>query len=188
MRELVKSLARIVASVVMVPRIVAFRIAAPIVGIDRALEGSTEAIARIPGIRGQYMRRAFLAGAGVRCHPTAAICYGTIFSKMGAEIDAHVYVGPNCHLGLVHLERDVLLAAGVHVPSGAHTHGHDEIGVPVREQRSEFRRGPHWRGQLDRQRRHRARRRWPQLRRRRGSRRDAAKSRTTASPPACPPG
>jgi acetyltransferase-like isoleucine patch superfamily enzyme len=140
MREFLKSLARVIATVLMVPRIVAFRIAAPIIGIDRALEGSTEAIGRIPGIRGQYMRRAFLAAAGVRCHPTAAICYGTILSKTGAEIDADVYVGPCCHLGLVHLERDVLLAAGVHIPSGAHTHGHDEIGVPIREQHLEIRR------------------------------------------------
>ena len=45
-----------------------------------------------------------------------------------------MYVGPSCHLGLVHLEHDVLLAAGVHVPSGAQTHGTEDLLVPIREQ------------------------------------------------------
>ena len=43
-------------------------------------------------------------------------------------------MGPRCHLSLVHLERDVLLAAGVHVPSGALTHGSAELDRPIREQ------------------------------------------------------
>lgn len=60
--------------------------------------------------------------------------FGTIFSQAGARLDANVYVWPRCHLGLVHLERDVLLAAGVHVPSGADTHGTDRVDVPIREQ------------------------------------------------------
>jgi acetyltransferase-like isoleucine patch superfamily enzyme len=34
----------------------------------------------------------------------------------------------------VHLEQNVLLAAGVHVPSGGATHGTDDIGTPIRDQ------------------------------------------------------
>jgi acetyltransferase-like isoleucine patch superfamily enzyme len=34
----------------------------------------------------------------------------------------------------VHLERDVLVAAGVHIPSGARIHGTDDPTVPIREQ------------------------------------------------------
>ena len=45
-----------------------------------------------------------------------------------------MYVGPRCHLGLVHLERDVLLASGVHVPSGGATHGISDPGRPIRDQ------------------------------------------------------
>jgi acetyltransferase-like isoleucine patch superfamily enzyme len=60
--------------------------------------------------------------------------FGTTFSQAGARLDTNVYVGPNCHLGLVHLERDVLLAAGVHVPSGAKTHGTSDLARPIREQ------------------------------------------------------
>ena len=132
--ELVKSIARAVASVVIFPRVLAFYLFAPILGRDRAFESATQAIARIPGVRGQYLRNAFLSRVIRHCDPTATICFGTLLSKTGAIIDDHVYVGPGCHLGLVHLERDVLLAAGVHVPSGAHIHGTDDPGVPIREQ------------------------------------------------------
>jgi acetyltransferase-like isoleucine patch superfamily enzyme len=34
----------------------------------------------------------------------------------------------------VHLERDVLLAAGVHIPSGAATHGTADLSVAIRDQ------------------------------------------------------
>src|SRR5262249_34985147 len=64
--------------------------------------------------------------------------FGTIFSQAGARIDDHVYVGPRCHLGLVHLERNVLVAAAVHIPSGPHTHGTNPSS-PIREQPGERR-------------------------------------------------
>jgi len=34
----------------------------------------------------------------------------------------------------VHVERDVLIAAGVQIPSGPHTHGIARIDVPIRDQ------------------------------------------------------
>jgi virginiamycin A acetyltransferase len=133
-RQVLKSIAFSVATVIVSPSLASFYLRARVMGRDRALAGSTQALALVPGVFGQYLRRAFLARALVRCHPSATIEFGTIFSKAGAIIDEHVYVGPRCHLGLVHLERDVLLAAGVHVPSGARTHGTDDATVPIREQ------------------------------------------------------
>jgi acetyltransferase-like isoleucine patch superfamily enzyme len=38
---------------------------------------------------------------------------------------------------LVHIERDALLAAGVHIPSGPHTHGSADLETPMREQAGE---------------------------------------------------
>ena len=37
-------------------------------------------------------------------------------------------------MGLVHIERDVLIGAGVHLPSGPATHGTDDLSRPIREQ------------------------------------------------------
>ena len=103
-------------------------------GPNQALEGSSQALALVPGLPGDYLRRAFLARVLARCSPSATVQFGTLFSQAGARIDDRVYVGPRCHLGLVHLEQDVLLAAGVHVPSGSATHGIDDVTTPIRDQ------------------------------------------------------
>jgi virginiamycin A acetyltransferase len=133
LKDLAKSGARGVAMCLVLPMLAGYRARAMLLGRDRALEGSTQTLALIPGIVGQYLRRAFLARTLARCASSATIEFGTLLSQIDATIDENVYIGPNCHLGLVHLERDVLLAAGVHIPSGPHTHGM-ELSVPVREQ------------------------------------------------------
>ena len=127
-------LARGLAGLVIVPALISFFLRRLVLGADRALEGSSQALASVPGLPGEYLRRAFLGRVLAHCHPTSVVQYGTIFSQAGARLDANVYVGPRCHLGLVHLERDVLLAAGVHVPSGGATHGTTDLQRAIREQ------------------------------------------------------
>src|SRR5262249_21751955 len=122
MRETLKGLARAVASLAVLPALVSYHLRAAVMGSDRALEGSTQFLALIPGLPGQYLRRAFLAHTIAGCHPTAVISFGTLFSQTGAQIDEGVYVGAGCHLGLVHIEHHALLGSGVHVTSGRHTH------------------------------------------------------------------
>ncbi|HYN08810.1 MAG TPA: acyltransferase [Vicinamibacterales bacterium] len=134
MRSAAKALAHGLATIVVLPGLLSFAIRRAFLGANRALEGSTQALSLIPGLPGDYLRRAFLARTLAHCDRSATIQFGTIFSQAGARIDANVYVGPKCHLGLVHLERDVLLAAGVHVPSGAATHGIADLDRPIREQ------------------------------------------------------
>jgi acetyltransferase-like isoleucine patch superfamily enzyme len=134
MRELLKSIARSAATVVAAPALISFAVRSRILGRNRAFEGSTQALALLPGVTGDYVRRAFLMRTLAHCDQSAVVQSGTIFSQVGARLDANVYVGPACHLGLVHLERDVLLAAGVHVPSGPGTHGTSRLDQPIREQ------------------------------------------------------
>jgi acetyltransferase-like isoleucine patch superfamily enzyme len=134
MREALKAIARGVALVMIAPVLLSFMVRSRLIGRDRALEGSSQSLANVPGLVGEYLRRAFLGRVLAHCDPTSVVQYGTIFSQAGARLDANVYVGPRCHLGLVHLERDVLLAAGVHVPSGAATHGITDLHRAIREQ------------------------------------------------------
>lgn len=133
-RRAAKAAAFWVATLAVAPVIVSYWLKTVIVGRDRALAGSTQLLALVPGIPGQYLRRAFLRRALAHCDPSATIEFGTVFSQAGARIDEHAYVGPRCHLGLVHLERDVLVAAGVHIPSGPDTHGIDDLSTPIRLQ------------------------------------------------------
>jgi acetyltransferase-like isoleucine patch superfamily enzyme len=136
MREVVKAAFRGAASVVVLPALVSYAVRARVVGRDRALEGSTQMLALIPGLAGQYIRRAFLARTLAGCAASAVVSFGTTFSRCGARLDEQVYIGPGCVLGLVHVERDVLVGSGVHVTSGRRTHGIDDSTTPIRDQPS----------------------------------------------------
>jgi acetyltransferase-like isoleucine patch superfamily enzyme len=134
MKALLKRAAFGAATIGVVPSLISFFLRSQVIGRDRAIEGSTQALGLVPGLTGQYLRRAFLSRTLASCHWTATVEFGTLFSSAAARLDEYVYVGPRCHLGLVHLERDVLIGAGVHIPSGAATHGTDESSRPIREQ------------------------------------------------------
>jgi len=134
MRELIKSAVRGFAFVAVLPALFSYLIRSAVLGRDRALEGSTQALSLVPGLLGQYLRRAFLARTIAHCAPSAVVSFGTILSKAGARLDENVYVGPGCFLGLVHVEGDVLVGSGVHITSGRHTHGTTDTGVPIRDQ------------------------------------------------------
>jgi virginiamycin A acetyltransferase len=134
LRERVKAAARGVALVVMLPALASFQVRARLMGRDRALQSSSEWLALIPGLTGQYLRRAFFNRALVSCDDSVVIEAGTILCRAGARLEAHAYIGGGCRLGLVHVEHDVLIASGVHIPSGASTHEIGDPAVPIREQ------------------------------------------------------
>jgi acetyltransferase-like isoleucine patch superfamily enzyme len=134
MREVIKFAAHVVATVCVAPMLLSYWVRTLVIGRDRALQGSTQALSIVPGLPGQYLRRAFLAVAIARCDRTATVEFGVLLSHPDARIDERAYVGPHCALGLVHLEADVLLGPRVQIPSGARTHGTDDLEVPMREQ------------------------------------------------------
>lgn len=136
-KEVVKASARLIAWVAVSPVVAAFWLNAAMIGRNRALESASQLLSLVPGITGQYLRRALLQRVLARCHPSALVEFGTLFSQAGAMLDENVYVGPRCQLGLVHLERDVLLAANVQIPSGGKTHYFDDPTIPIREQGGE---------------------------------------------------
>lgn len=133
-REAIKTVARGLATVIVAPEILSYHVRSTFLGRGRALEGSSQLLALVPGLTGQYLRRAFLMRVLDYCHPSVTIEFGTIFSQPAARLEENAYVGPRCHLGLVHVGRDALLAGGVHVPSGPHTHGTDDSEMPIRDQ------------------------------------------------------
>jgi virginiamycin A acetyltransferase len=134
MREGLKLLAHRVAWLVVTPSVWSWQLRKRVMGADRALESSTQAWALVPGVCGQYLRRAFLSRTLHSCARTATIEFGTLFSSASASIGEHAYIGPRCHIGWALIERDVLVAAGVHIPSGAKTHGIDDPFTPIRDQ------------------------------------------------------
>lgn len=136
MREALKLLAHYIALLLVTPSVISWRGRALVMGADRALEGSTQFWAIVPGLSGQYLRRAFLCQSLSYCARSATIEFGTLFSSASASIGERAYVGPRCHLGWALIEDDVLIAAGVHIPSGAHTHGMSDVSMAMRDQPS----------------------------------------------------
>ncbi len=134
LREAVKAGLRGAAHVLVTPFVVSFAIRARLLDPDRALMASTQLLALVPGLPGQYLRRAFLQHAIAGCHPSVVVEWGTTLSRAGACLEKNVYIGPGCHLGLVHIEAEALIGAGVHIPSGGATHGINDPTVPIRDQ------------------------------------------------------
>jgi|GraSoiStandDraft_10_1057309.scaffolds.fasta_scaffold198416_2 virginiamycin A acetyltransferase len=134
MREALKALARFAATLAVTPMLVSFTVRRRVLGPDRALEGSTQLLALVPGLVGQYLRRAFLMRVLDACDKGCTVEFGTVFSRIGARLGRNAYVGPACRLGLVDIGADAMLAPGVHVPSGGHTHGSHDLSIPMRAQ------------------------------------------------------
>jgi acetyltransferase-like isoleucine patch superfamily enzyme len=114
-RDLAKHALRGAATVVLAPALVSFAVRARLAGRDAALAASSEALALLPGVGGEFLRRAFFGRALARCHPTSLVAFGATFSRAETHVDENVYIGPGCEIGLAHIERDVLIAAGVRV-------------------------------------------------------------------------
>ena len=134
MRELVKLAAHGLAWVAVSPSVWSWQLRARIMGPDRAMESSSQFWALVPGLPGQYLRRAFLCRTLKSCARSATIEFGTLLSSASAEIGERAYIGPRCHLGWAIIAPDVLIAAGVHVPSGARTHGTSDSSLAIRDQ------------------------------------------------------
>jgi virginiamycin A acetyltransferase len=129
-----KALVRGLASLAVLPVVLSVALRGVVVGRDRAFQASVEWLAFVPGLTGQYLRRAFIAATTTGCGPDVVVGLGTLFSTVDVRLDANAYIGPQCNIGWAHVERDVMIAAGVQIPSGPHTHGSDRTEVPMRDQ------------------------------------------------------
>jgi acetyltransferase-like isoleucine patch superfamily enzyme len=137
-RDVAKAFARLAANGAASPFLLVHALKVPLLGKDRALEGSTQCLSLLPGVCGQYVRRAFLGWTIQNCHPSATVSFGVIFSKTSASIGAYAYIGPYCTLGDATVERDVLIASGVQILSGGRIHGTADPTRPIREQPGEI--------------------------------------------------
>jgi hypothetical protein len=111
-RHALKSIAFGVALIVVLPAWLSYQVRRRLLGADRALMGSTQALSLVPGLWGQFLRRAFLWLVLDSCASSVTVEFGTIFSKISARIGENVYIGPHCSIGSVHIDRDVLIAPG----------------------------------------------------------------------------
>src|SRR5438105_100702 len=72
-REGVKSIARAISIVLVLPALCSYNVRRLFMGADRALMGSSQALSLVPGLLGQYVRTAFLRCVLARCAASATI-------------------------------------------------------------------------------------------------------------------
>src|SRR5712692_1261370 len=140
MKSLLKSVAKAVALLLVLPCYLAFRATSLLLGALKAFPGWSQAFSLLPGLLGVYLRRAFYQLVLPRCDADVCLSFGTIFSHPTAEVGQRVYVGAYCCLGDVTLEDDVLLGSHVSIINGGAQHGIDRLDIPIREQPGEWRR------------------------------------------------
>ena len=138
MKTLIKQLVEFTAFLVVLPAYGMYRLGAAIVGPEKAFPGWSETFSLLPGLTGQYLRRAFYSLTLERCGENACLSFGAIFSHSAASVGANVYVGSFCCLGAITLEDDVLIASNVSIMNGTQQHGTGRIDIPIREQSGTF--------------------------------------------------
>lgn len=104
----------------------------------RIFPGYSHFFSLFPGLTGQFLRGSFYRLSLSSCSQNCCISFGTIFSSAKASIGEHVYIGPNCMIGDIEIERDTLIGSNVSIINGARQHGISRLDIPIREQEGEY--------------------------------------------------
>ncbi len=115
-----------------------YRALAAVVGAEQAFPGASQLFSLLPGVAGQYLRRAFYRLALPHCGRDVCIAFQTVMSHPTAELGNHVYLGIGCMVGDATLGDDVLVGSHVSIINGARQHGTAQLDVPVRLQPGEY--------------------------------------------------
>jgi acetyltransferase-like isoleucine patch superfamily enzyme len=115
-----------------------YRLASLVMGPERAFPGWSQLFSLMPGVMGEYLRRAFYRFVLPSCGRGVCISFGTVFSHPTARLGHRVYVGVGCMLGDVTLGDDVLVGSHVSIINGRAQHGTARLDIPVREQPGEY--------------------------------------------------
>ena len=89
---------------------------------ERAITSSAESIARVPGLRGVYLRQAFYRYVLASCGTDVYLGWNSVFSMKEAKVGERAYIGRFCSIGFADIGDEAMLADGVTVLSGGREH------------------------------------------------------------------
>ncbi len=123
-----KSILTMMLTVTVTPRVIGYRLATRLVGVDRSLLWLTESVAHETGPLGVLFRAAIYKRVLRHVGRDVSIGFGTTFSKTDAILGDRVYLGRRCGVGSVTIEDDAKIADNVQLLSGSQHHaGGDEL-------------------------------------------------------------
>lgn len=132
-RSGLKRLVQLGFSIAVWPRLVSYHVATRLLG-SRALTSSAESIARVPGLRGVYLRQAFYRRVLTYCDSDVYLGWGSVFSMTEARVGQQAYVGRYCSIGYADIGPQVMLADGVQILSGGREHDRDDPNRSMHDQ------------------------------------------------------
>ena len=138
MKHVIKRFVIFIFCLTVSPLWLLYRLEALILKRNEVFYGYSQLLCLFPGIVGNYIRFAFYRMSTASLGDDSCISFGVTLAHPDIRIGRGVYIGPWCNLGLCTVEDDVLFGSDVHVISGFNQHGHDDISVPMREQRGEL--------------------------------------------------
>lgn len=131
MRKVFKRVALCVSTILVSPLII-LTLCGKFIGLEAPFFIlCSQGISIIPGLPGDYLRRAYYGSILKRVGRDAVISFGSIFSKLEVELGDHVNIGDYCIIGNVKFGDSVLVASRVSLLSGKYQHG--SALVPVTE-------------------------------------------------------
>jgi virginiamycin A acetyltransferase len=134
MKGTIKSLARGIAFLMILPLYVILFVSEQLVRTDQPFQGCSQLLSLIPGVPGNYLRQQFYHLTLARCSDDCCIEFGTRLNQRSIEIGKRVYIGTNCCIGECCIGDDVLIGSNVDIISGKNQHNFDRLDIPVREQ------------------------------------------------------
>ncbi len=136
-RALAKMAALAAVKGTVAPLVAAYRIERalwPAHRADHVLQTYSQVLSALPGLTGQFVRRAFYGAVLTECDPESCIQWATVFSTADVRIARGVYIGARCMIGRAILEAHVTLGSNIDILSGRNQHGVDDPDVPVQDQ------------------------------------------------------
>jgi acetyltransferase-like isoleucine patch superfamily enzyme len=115
-----------------------YRLESVFVGDRKAFGMVSQWVSIIPGLTGEFFRRAFLQWATGLSLRGCCISFGTTFSDPGIRIADGVYLGRGCDIGYADIGPNCVIGSGVHIISGLRQHGFEDLDVPIKEQQGGY--------------------------------------------------
>jgi virginiamycin A acetyltransferase len=129
-----KAAGNLVALVLVAPVWLAYSALAAAFGAERAFPGASQLVSLVPGVTGQYLRRAFYRLALPACGRDVCVAFQSVFSHPTARLGHHVYIGVGCMVGDATLGDDVLVGSHASIINGARQHDISRLDLPIRLQ------------------------------------------------------
>ncbi|MEM7238625.1 MAG: acyltransferase [Pseudomonadota bacterium] len=134
MKKSLKTLTRLIATLLMLPLTVTFFALTLLGKGDALMMAFSQLLSLLPGKTGSYLRIAFYHYTLHKCDWNTVIYFGTLFSSRDITINDGVYLGASCNIGACNIGKDVLFGSGVHILSGKRQHHFEDLETRIQDQ------------------------------------------------------